>query len=142
MLIQHFPVNPLLRGGRKLGENNIPTVFNQNGNIIRDIGDDCDTECRDLESASSLELNSQNCDECTDITDLNVGLQPEEEIDLCSDDENHYQTIKSPTDSKTDETESMTEIYKMVNSKNEKNLQTTQSYSKEKCRNRSVEIRK
>ena len=130
------------RGGRKLGENNIPTVFNQNGNIIRDISDDCDTECRDLESASSLELNSQNCDECTDITDLNVGLQPEEEIDLCSDDENHYQTIKSPTDSKTDETESMTEIYKMVNSKNEKNLQTTQSYSKEKCRNRSVEIRK
>ena len=32
------------RGGRKLGGNNIPTVFNQNRNIIRDIGDDCDTE--------------------------------------------------------------------------------------------------
>ena len=108
------------RGGRKLGGNNIPTVFNQNRNIMRDIGDDCDTEYRDVESASSLELNSQNCDECTDITDLNVGLQPEEDIDLCSDDENHYQTIKSPTDSKTDETENMTEIYKMVNSKNEK----------------------
>ena len=46
------------RGGRKLGGNNIPTVFNQNKNIIRDIDDDCDTECRDLESASSLELNS------------------------------------------------------------------------------------
>ena len=108
------------RGGRKLGGNNIPTVFNQNRNIIRDTGDDCDTECRDHESASSLELNSQNCDECTDITDLNVGLQPKEEIDLCNDDENHYQTIKSPTDSITDETENMTEIYKMVNSKNEK----------------------
>ena len=38
-------------------------------------------------------------------------------IDLCSDDEN--QTIESPTDSKTDETENMTEIYKMFDSKNE-----------------------
>ena len=101
-------------------ETTFPLFLNQNRNIIRDIGDDCDTECRDLESASSLELNSQNCDECTDITDLNVGLQPEEEIDLCSDDANHYQAIKSSTDSKTDETENMTEIYKMVNSKNEK----------------------
>ena len=108
------------RGGRKLGGNNIPNVFNQNKNIIRDIGDDCDTKCRDLESASSFELNSQSCDECIELTDLNVGLQPEEEINLCSDDENHYQTIKSPTDSNTDETENMTEIYKMVNSKNDK----------------------
>ena len=39
---------------------------------------------------------------------------------MCTDDENRYQTIKSPTDSKTDETDNMTEIYKMVNSKNEK----------------------
>ena len=54
------------------------------------IGDNCDTEYRDLECGSSLELNSQNCDECIDITDLNVGLQPEEAIDLCSADENHY----------------------------------------------------
>ena len=100
----HFP------GGRKVGGNNIPNVFNQNENIIHDIGADCDTECRDLESASSLELNSQNCDECIDITDINVGLQPEEEINLCIDDENHYQTIKFLTDSKTDETENMTEI--------------------------------
>ena len=53
------------------------------------------------------------------IKDLNVGLQPEEEIDLCSDDENHYQTIESPTDSKTDETENMTEIYKIVDSNEE-----------------------
>ena len=46
---------------------------------MRDIDADCETECRDLESASSLGLNSQNCDECIDITDLNVGLQPEED---------------------------------------------------------------
>ena len=108
------------RDGRKLGENNISTVFKQNKNIIRDIGADiCYTECRDLESASSLKLNSQSCDGCMDITDLNVGLQPEEEIDLCSNDENHYRTIESPTDSKTDETNNMTEIYKIVDSRNE-----------------------
>ena len=73
------------RGGRKFGGNDIPIVFNQNKNIIRDIGADCDTECVDLEFASSLELNSQNCDECMDIIDLNEGLQPEEGIDLCSE---------------------------------------------------------
>ena len=38
-------------------------------------------------------------------------------IDLCNDDNN--QTIKSSIDLKTDETENMTEIYKMVDSKNE-----------------------
>ena len=52
-----------------------------------------------------------------DIKHLNVGLQPKEEIDLCSDDEN--QTIESPIDSKMHETENLTEIYKMFDSKNE-----------------------
>ena len=98
-----FPYKPTSRvcglhfcSGRKLGGNNIPTVFNQNKNITCDSGADCNTECRDRESSSSLELNSQNCHECMDITDLNEGPQPEKEIDLCSADENHYQTIESP----------------------------------------------
>ena len=97
MLIQHFPINPLLVYVVcifAVVENWEEITFSLflikiKISYVIFIGDDCDTECRDLESASSLELNSQNCDECTDITDLNVGLQPEEEIDLCSDDENH-----------------------------------------------------
>ena len=90
------------------------TVFNQNKNIIYGIDADCDTECIGIESAWSPELNSQNSME---ITDLNEGLQPEEEIDLCSDDDN--QTMKSSIDLKTDKTENMTETYKMVDSENE-----------------------
>ena len=56
------------RSDRKLGGNSIPTVFNQNENIIHGIDADCDTECIGLKSASSPELNSQSSSESMEIS--------------------------------------------------------------------------